>query len=118
MLNFLTLIVFLIIPNILNAQETTSDLGGLSSFLLFPFLFLLMYLLLIRPQTKKAKEHKNLIENLKPNDEIITQGGIIGKIIKITDNFAIISLNTNIEIIIKKDAIMSSLPKGTIKQIK
>lgn len=118
MSKFLTLIILLITPNILNAQESSNDLGGLSSFLLFPFLFLLMYLLLIRPQTKKAKEHKDLLENLKPNDEIITQGGLVGKIVKITDSFIIISLNTNIDIIIKRDAVTSSLPKGTIKQIK
>lgn len=105
-------------PTLLNAQENIKNVKGLSSFILFPLLFFLMYLLLIRPQTKKAKEHKNLLDNIKPNDEIITQSGIIGKIIKITDNFVILSLNTNVEIIIKKNTITSLLPKGTIKQIK
>ena len=76
-----------------------------------------MYFLLIRPQTKKAKEHKTLIEGLKINDEIMTNGGFIGKIIKIKDQFIILSLNANTEVIIKKEAVSNTLPKGTIKEI-
>ena len=114
----LPLLLLILIPQLSHAEQNSSDMGGLSSFLLFPVLFILMYLLLIRPQTKKAKEHKTLLTNLKVNDEVITQGGMIGKIIKITDQFIIVSLNMNTEVIIKKDAIISSLPKGTMKQIK
>ena len=111
-------LLILIMPSILYANENTTDLGGLSSFLLFPLLFILMYFLLIRPQTKKANEHKDLLNSLKINDEVITQGGLVGKIIKITDKFIILSLNINTNIIIKKEAIINSLPKGTMKQIK
>lgn len=113
-------IIFLIMitPNILFAEQTTPDMGGLSSFLLFPLLFVLMYFFIIRPQTKKANEHKKLINELKVNDEIITQGGLIGKIKKITDKFVIISLNVNTDATIQKNSIITSLPKGTIKQIK
>ncbi len=109
-------IIIIFIPQIALAEQNTSDLS-LSSFLLFPFLFFIVYLLIIRPQNKKAKEHKGLIENLKINDEIITHGGIVGKITKIKNQFVVISLNTNINIVIKKNAINASLPKGTIKQI-
>jgi len=111
-------ILILTIPNISYANQNSTDLGGLSSFLLFPLLFVLMYFLLIRPQTKKANEHKDLLANLKINDEVITQGGLIAKIIKITDKFVILSLNVNTNIIIKKEAIITLLPKGTMKQIK
>ena len=100
------------------ANQNSNDINNFGSLLLFPLLFILMYFLLIRPQTKKANEHKNLILNLKIGDEVITQGGIVGKIIKITDNFIILTLNSNIDIIIKKDFILSALPKGTIKEIK
>jgi len=110
--------ITLLIPKILYADQNSNDLGGTMSFLLFPLLFILMYFLLIRPQTKKANEHKQLISNLKINDEIVTQGGLLGKVKKITDKFVIISLNLNTDIIIKKEAITNSLPKGTMKQIK
>ena len=117
MINIIKILI-LIMPSILYADQGSTDFGGLSSFLLFPLLFVLMYFLLIRPQTKKANEHKSLLDNLKINDEVITQGGLVGKIIKITDKFIILSLNINTNIIIKKEAIISSLPKGTMKQIR
>ena len=119
MITFIKILIpILVTPSTLYANQNSTDFGGLSSFLLFPLLFVLMYFLLIRPQTKKANEHKNLLSSLKINDEIITQGGLIGKINKITDKFVILSLNVNTNIIIKKEAIISSLPKGTMKQVK
>ena len=115
----LTMILIFLIPEFIKANQNTNNINDSNLFLLlFPFLFLLMYILLIRPQTKKVNEHKKLIENLKINDEIATFGGIIGKIIKITDQFIIILVNKNIEIIIKKDAVVGFLPKGTMKQLK
>lgn len=114
----LQIFFILLFSNNLYANQSVSDFSNLGSLLLFPLLFILMYFLLIRPQTKKANEHKNLISNLKIGDEIITQGGIVGKISKIIDNFIILNLNSDIDVIIKKDFILSALPKGTIKQIK
>lgn len=111
------LIIFLIPVN-LYADSNGSDFSAMGSFLLFPLLFVLMYFLLIRPQTKKINEHKKLISELKIGDEVVTQGGFIGKIIKITEGFIILSLNVNIEVIIKKDSVIGALPKGSIKQIK
>ncbi len=114
----ITVLIFLI-PGIYQARQNTNTISNSNSFLLlFPFLFLLMYILLIRPQTKKANEHKNLLDNLKINDEIVTHGGMIGKITKIKNQFIILSINANTEIIIKKNSIIGSLPKGTIKEIK
>jgi preprotein translocase subunit YajC len=90
---------------------------GFSSILLFGGLFILMYFLIIRPQTKKAKEHKSLIDSIKINDEIVTYGGLIGKITKIDINFVFITIDNKFIIIIRKESISELLPKGTIKQL-
>ncbi|HFL8819369.1 MAG TPA: preprotein translocase subunit YajC [Candidatus Azoamicus sp. OHIO2] len=108
---------------LLLTQNVRADIGGslsdsIGSLVIFPLLFILMYFLLIRPQTKKIKEHKNLIDNIKINDEVFTQGGFIGKIKRLSDQFVILSLNDNVDIVIKKESIAGLLPKGTIKQIK
>lgn len=112
-------IILLLIPFAAHATPQESDLsGGLSSILLFIGLFAIMYFIIIRPQTKKAKEHKNLIENIKINDEIITNSGVLGKIEKITDQFVIIEVCNNTTLILRKEFISTIIPKGTIKNIK
>lgn len=109
-------LVILLLSNDMYASASITDSFG--SIIIFPFLFILMYFLLIRPQSKKAKEHKLLIENIKINDEIITQSGIVGKVKKTSDNFVVLSVDNNVDIIIQKDSIASILPKGTMKNIK
>ncbi len=114
-----SILVLLLIPITSHANQNTNDLtNGLSSILLFIGLFVLMYLVIIRPQTKKAKEHKTLLDTIKINDEIVTNSGILGKILKITDQFIIIEIQDKISIIIKKEFISTLMPKGTIKNIK
>lgn len=113
------LLLLLVAPVTLYANQNTNDItSGLSSILLFIGLFILMYILIIRPQTKKAKEHKILIDTIKVNDEIITNSGILGKILKITDQFIILEVCEKTNIAIKKEYISMSIPKGTIKNIK
>lgn len=111
-------LIFFFTPINLYANNSNSELSSFGPFLLFPLLFFLMYFLLIRPQTKRMNEHKKLISDLKVGDEVTIQGGIIGKVVKILDDFVVLSLNVNVEIIIKKDAIVNALPKGFIKQIR
>lgn len=112
-------LILFFIPLTSYANQTNTDMtNGLSSILLFVGLFILMYFVIIRPQTKKAKEHKDLIECIKINDEIITNCGMLGKITKITDQFITLEIHDNINIIIKKDFISAIIPKGTIKNIK
>lgn len=112
-------IILLFIPLISHANQNTNDMtNGLSSILLFIGLFALMYFVIIKPQTKKAKEHKILIETIKVNDEVITNSGILGKIVKISDQFVVIEINDNSNLIIKKEFISTIIPKGTIKNIK
>lgn len=117
MYKYLVVMLFFIFSQLSYAQQE-GIVSNLSSLLLFPFLFILMYFILIRPQAKKAKEHKNLINNLKINDEIVTQCGMLGKILKLTEHFAVISLGENVSVVIKKEAVSTYLPKGTLKQIK
>ncbi|MCL5261563.1 MAG: preprotein translocase subunit YajC [Gammaproteobacteria bacterium] len=84
---------------------------------MFAILILFMYFMIIRPQTKRAKEHKNLVSGLKKGDEVMTVGGILGKIEKITDNFIVLSIAENTNITVQKSAVSNTLPKGTIKSI-
>jgi preprotein translocase subunit YajC len=77
--------------------------------------FAIFYFLLIRPQTKRAKEHKNLIANLARGDEVLTSGGIVGKITDIEESFLTLEVAANTHIKVQKNAISTVLPKGTIK---
>ncbi len=79
--------------------------------------FLICYFLLLRPQQKRQKEHREMVNHLEKGDEVVTSGGLLGKITKITDDFIAISIANGVEIKIQKQAVTSTLPKGTIKAI-
>ena len=92
--------------------------GGLLSML--PMLVILvafMYFMVIRPQTKRAKEHKNLMGSLQVGDEVTTVGGMLGTIDKVADNFVILVVANDSKVTIQKGAITAILPRGTIKGI-
>ncbi|MBN2689093.1 MAG: preprotein translocase subunit YajC [Gammaproteobacteria bacterium] len=100
------------------ATGTTQSQGGFLSML--PMLVILvafMYFAVIRPQSKRAKDHRNLMGSLKVGDEVVTTGGILGKISKIAENFIVLELAKDTSISIQKNAIAATLPKGTIKSI-
>ncbi len=78
---------------------------------------LIFYFLLWRPQSKRAKEHKNLLGGLQKGSEVVTSGGILGRITKVTDDFVVIKVTDNVEIPVQKHAVAAELPKGTIKSI-
>jgi preprotein translocase subunit YajC len=78
---------------------------------------LIFYFLMWRPQSKRAKEHKNLVTALSKGDEVITNGGIAGKISKVSEDFVSMEISEGVEIKIQKIAIASALPKGTLKSI-
>lgn len=110
--------MFLISDAIADAGASASQSGSFLSIL--PMLILLvgfMYFMVIRPQSKKAKEHRNLINNLQVGDEVVTIGGVLGKIEKIIDNFMVISIDETTKITIQKNAISNLVPKGTVKTI-
>jgi len=87
------------------------------SFIILGGFFVIMYFLMIRPQQKRQKEHKSMVENLAKGDEIITQGGLVGKIIKLADSFVVVEIASNTEIKLQRGAVSTTLPKGTIKSI-
>ncbi|PYC28282.1 preprotein translocase subunit YajC [Pseudomonas alcaligenes] len=77
----------------------------------------IFYLMIWRPQAKRAKEHKNLLGSLQKGDEVVTSGGIAGKVTKVTDDFVVIEVSDNVELKFQKQAIAATLPKGTLKAI-
>ena len=80
---------------------------------------LVFYFMIFRPQNKRVKEHKNLMSSLSKGDEILTNGGLVGKIAKIAEDndYVLINLNDSTQITIKKDYIAAVLPKGSIQSL-
>jgi preprotein translocase subunit YajC len=97
-----------------HAQQA-SEPNTLMSFLPLIIIFVIFYFLLIRPQMKRAKEHKNLVSALGTGDEVVTNGGLLGKITKVGESFVTVELADNVQIKIQKHAIASVMPKGTVK---
>lgn len=89
--------------------------GGLMQMLPIIAMFAVLYFLMVRPQMKKAKEHKILLEALAKGDEVVTQGGLAGRVTKISDSFVSIEIANNVEVQMQKPAISLVLPKGTLK---
>ena len=92
--------------------------AGLMDFLPLIALVAVFYFLVLRPQAKRAKEQKAMVEALQRGDEIMTTGGIVGRVNKVYEQYAGVELAENIEITVQKASIQSVLPKGTIKAIK
>ena len=88
---------------------------GMETILLLVGMFVFMYFMIIRPQSKRAKEHKQLMESLQKGDEVLTAGGILGKIAKVDDSYIAIEVAPGIEIKVQKASVQTLLPKGTIK---
>ena len=80
-------------------------------------MFLLFYLILWRPQTKRAKEHRELIGGVSKGDEVMTSGGLLGKVTKVSDDYIAILVAEKVELKVQKSSVSAVLPKGTINQI-
>jgi preprotein translocase subunit YajC len=91
--------------------------GGLMQFLPLVALLAVFYFLILRPQQKRAKEHKTLMEALQKGDEVITIGGILGKVTKVGEDNVAIEIADNVVVQVQKAAIQNVVPKGTIKSI-
>ena len=91
--------------------------GGFMQLLPMILMFVVLWFLMIRPQMKKAKEHKALLDALSKGDEVVTQGGIAGRVAKVGDDFVSISIADNVEVQVQKPAIALVLPKGTLKNL-
>ena len=92
-------------------------MGSLSTFLPLILMFVVMYFLMIRPQQKRAKEAKAMMDALAKGDEVITAGGILGKVTKVTDTYITIEIAANTEIVVQKHSVTTLLPKGTLKSL-
>ena len=80
-------------------------------------LFVVFYFLLIRPQLKRAKEHKNMVASLAKGDEVVTGGGLLGRVTKVGDHFVTLEIADGLEVKVQKQALGSVMPKGTMKSL-
>ena len=101
-----------------HAQTAGADpTGGFMQLLPMILMFVVLWFLMIRPQMKKAKEHKQLIAALQKGDEVVTGGGLVGKITKVDDNYITLEIAEGTEVVVQKPAVAIALPKGTLKSL-
>jgi preprotein translocase subunit YajC len=100
------------------AQASGSTPGGdIMTFLPMIAIVVVFYFLLIRPQQKRAKETKTMLEALQKGDEVATAGGVLGRIAKLNEQYAVIEIAPNVEVNVQRQAISQLLPKGTLKSL-
>ncbi|BAU58193.1 preprotein translocase subunit YajC [Halorhodospira halochloris] len=87
------------------------------SIMLLVGMIALFYFLLIRPQSKRAKEHRQMVEDLTKGDEVVTNGGLLGRITQVGENFATVEVANGLQVQIQKHAVANVMPKGTIKEL-
>jgi preprotein translocase subunit YajC len=90
---------------------------GTFSLVMIAAIFVLFYFMLIRPQNKKAKEHRELVGRLKKGDEVVTTGGLLAKVVSLDEQYIKVSLAEGVEINLQKGAVTAVLPKGTLKSL-
>jgi len=104
-----------------SAMAAESPFGGSSPF--GPDLFIIIafglvfYFIIWRPQSKRAKEHKELVTSIDKGDEIVTTGGLLGKVVRVDEQFLVVEVAKGVELKVQKHAVSAALPKGTIKNI-
>ena len=112
---------FLISPSYAATSSTTGAVqqagGGLSFIIMLAVIFIFFYLAFWRPQSKRVKEQQSLLGSLTKGDEVMTEGGLLGKINKMTEQYIALSVANNVDIFIKKTSVVSLLPKGTLKSL-
>ncbi len=101
------------------AAEGAPQGGGMQLIFMLVMFGAIFYFMIYRPQAKRVKEHKNLMSAMGKGDEVLTGGGLVGKITKIAadNDYIVIALNDNNEVTIKKDFVTAVLPKGTMKSL-
>ncbi|MBA1198918.1 preprotein translocase subunit YajC [Pseudomonas shirazensis] len=99
------------------AAPAAGPMGGGFEWIFLVGFLVIFYLMIWRPQAKRAKEQKNLLGNLQKGDEVVTNGGIAGKIVKVSDDFVVLEVSDTVEMKFQKGAVAATLPKGTLKAI-
>jgi preprotein translocase subunit YajC len=92
-----------------------SPFGGLTGMLPIVLMFVVLYFVMIRPQMKRQKEHKAMIDAIAKGDEVVIGGGVLGKITKTGDNYLHVEIASGVEVQVQRSAVVQVLPKGTIK---
>jgi preprotein translocase subunit YajC len=97
------------------APAASSAQDSLLSFLPIVLMFVVLYFIMIRPQMKRQKEHKAMIEAIAKGDEVVTAGGLLGKVSKLGDTYIHLEVANGIELQVQRSAVVQVLPKGTVK---
>ncbi|MCL5273039.1 MAG: preprotein translocase subunit YajC [Gammaproteobacteria bacterium] len=108
---------FFISDAVAAAAAPAAPNDGTFSMIMIAAIFILFYFMLIRPQNKKAKEHRELLGRLKKGDEIITSGGMLAKVVSLDEQYIKVSPAEGVEITLQKGAVSTVLPKGTLKSL-
>ena len=93
----------------------TSGTDTLLSLLPLVLMFVVLYFIMIRPQMKKQKEHKSMVEAIAKGDEVVIAGGLLGKVAKLGDNYLHVEVASGVELQVQRAAVVQVLPKGTFK---
>ena len=117
-----SLLVFSFLTNLALADAPAAGPSSLMSgasgqMLMLGAFFLIFYFLIIRPQNKRSKEHRDLLSNLSKGDEVTTNGGILGKVTKVGEQFLVLMVSEGVEIRVHKQSIANVMPKGTFQSV-
>ena len=99
------------------AAANAGLMGNLGTFAPLILMFVVMYFLMIKPQQKKAKEQRQMMDALAKGDEVVTAGGILGTVAKVNDTYVTVEVAANTQIVVQKASITTLLPKGTLKSL-
>lgn len=100
-----------------NGAPAAAPAGDPLASMILPIgLIVLFYFFLIRPQSKRHKQHKEMVSALQKGEEVVTTGGLLGKITKVGDNFITLEISRDVSIQVQKNSVQSVMPKGTIKE--
>lgn len=103
------------ISDALAAAAPAQQSDAFMQFLPLVLIFVVFYFLLIRPQSKRAKEHKAMVGALAKGDEVVTNGGLLGRVTQVDDNFITLKVADNVEVKVQRQAVANLMPKGTSK---
>ncbi len=105
----------LLIADAMAEEASTMPGGGYEMFIMIAIFFAIMYFMIIRPQQKRQKEHRKLVGSLAKGDEVVTSGGILGKIMKVGDSSVTLEIAEGVVVKLQKGSISSVLPKGSLR---
>lgn len=103
------------ISDAMAAAPAASAESTFTSLIPLILIFVIFYFLLLRPQMKRSKEHKQMVSSLAKGDEVVTSGGLLGKISKIDDSFITVEIAQDVKVQVQRSAVTSVMPKGTLK---